>query len=131
VVAALRGNEPLLLCGGRSSGARVACRTAAEAGAAGVLCLAFPLHPPGRPEKSRLAELQGAGVPTLVVQGGGDALGRPEEFPEGVEMAVVPDADHSLKVPRSAALTQEEALGVVLEATLEWVVREVSGNRTG
>jgi predicted alpha/beta-hydrolase family hydrolase len=130
VLDGLHPRTPLVI-GGRSAGARSACRIAAAVGARGVLALAFPLHPTGRPEKSRLAELQGAGVPTLVVQGGGDAFGRPEEFPESVEMAVVPDADHSLKVPRSAALTQEEALGVVLEATLEWVVREVSGNRTG
>ncbi len=51
VVEQLR-EVPPLLCGGRSSGARVACRTAAATGAAGVLCLAFPLHPPGRPEKT-------------------------------------------------------------------------------
>ena len=60
------------MCGGRSSGARVACRTAAEVGAAAVLCLAFPVHPPGRgddPTKSRLSELDAVTVPTLVVQG--------------------------------------------------------------
>ena len=130
VLDGLHPRTPLVI-GGRSAGARSACRIAGATGARGVLALAFPLHPPGRPEKSRLAELQGSGVPTLVVQGGRDPFGRPEEFPEGVEMAVVPDADHSLKVPKAAALTQEEALAVVLEATLEWLVREVSGNRTG
>lgn len=64
-----------VVAGGRSAGARVACRTAAELGAAGVLALAFPLHPPGRPEKSRAGELTGAGRPTLVVQGGRDPSG--------------------------------------------------------
>ena len=64
VVAAVRGDVPVL-CGGRSSGARVACRTAAATGAAGVLCLAFPLHPPGRPEKTRLGELEAVRVPVL------------------------------------------------------------------
>ena len=68
-----------VMFGGRSAGARVACRTAAELGAAGVLCLAFPLHPPGRPEKSRIAELAGVVVRTLVVQGRADAFGGPEE----------------------------------------------------
>ncbi len=58
-----------LITGGRSSGARVACRTAAEAGAAGVLCLAFPVHPPGKPEKTRLDELDAVHVPVLVIQG--------------------------------------------------------------
>src|SRR5438876_905740 len=52
-----------LVAGGRSSGARVACRTALATGAVGVLCLAFPLHPPGRPERSRLAELEEVEVP--------------------------------------------------------------------
>jgi uncharacterized protein len=66
-----------LACGGRSSGARVACRTAAATGAAAVLCLAFPVHPPGRPEKSRLDELDAVKVPVLVVQGDSDPFGMP------------------------------------------------------
>jgi predicted alpha/beta-hydrolase family hydrolase len=81
VVAALRGDElgglPVV-AGGRSSGARVACRTAAATGAVGVICLAFPLHPPGRPEKSRAAELDDVTVPALVIQGQSDPFGMPE-----------------------------------------------------
>ena len=68
----------ILVLGGRSAGARVACRTATEHDAAGVLALAFPLHPPGKPEKSRAAELTGVTVPICVVQGETDAMGRPE-----------------------------------------------------
>lgn len=68
-----------LITGGRSSGARVACRTAASTGASRVLCLAFPLHPPGRPEKTRLAELEAVEVPVLVVQGESDPFGMPPE----------------------------------------------------
>jgi predicted alpha/beta-hydrolase family hydrolase len=120
-----------LVVGGRSAGARSACRIARQVGARGVLALSFPLHPPGRPEKSRLPELEGARVRTLVVQGERDPFGTPAEFPDDVDLAVVPAADHSMKVPRSAPLSQEDALAVVLEATLEWVVREVAGNRTG
>jgi hypothetical protein len=71
-----------LYVGGRSSGARVACRTAQATGAAGVLCLAFPLHPPGRPEKTRLPELEGVPVPVLIVQGESDPFGMPPEAPE-------------------------------------------------
>jgi predicted alpha/beta-hydrolase family hydrolase len=81
VLAQLRADGVLtgpLVLGGRSAGARVACRTAAEHGAAGVLALAFPLHPPGRPEKSRAGELTGVTVPICVVQGENDAMGRPE-----------------------------------------------------
>jgi predicted alpha/beta-hydrolase family hydrolase len=130
VMAGLRPAGPFIV-GGRSAGARSACRTGALTGAAGVLALSFPLHPPGKPEKSRLAELLGAGLPTLVVQGERDPFGGPEEFPAEVELAVVPAADHSMKVPRSAPLSQEEALAVVREATLEWITREVVGNRPG
>jgi predicted alpha/beta-hydrolase family hydrolase len=93
---------PALICGGRSSGARVACRTAAQAGARAVLCLAFPLHPPGRPEKTRLPELDGVEVPTLVVQGERDPFGMPPRRP-GRTVVVVP-GNHSL---RSTARVRE------------------------
>ncbi|MGI5125615.1 alpha/beta family hydrolase [Pseudonocardia sp. CA-107938] len=94
VVEAQRGELPVLF-GGRSSGARVACRTATEGGAVGVLCLAFPEHPPGRPEKSRLPELEEPIVPILVVQGANDPFGVPE--PVGNRAVVVLRGDHSLK----------------------------------
>ena len=70
-----------LVAGGRSSGARVACRTAEAAGAVAVLCLAFPVHPPGKPEKSRLSELEAVDVPVLVVQGERDPFGMPAAGP--------------------------------------------------
>lgn len=126
--SAMRTRTPLIV-GGRSAGARSAARTARSLGASGCLCLAFPLHPPGRPESSRVDELLRARIPTLVIQGERDSMGRPEEFPEGVEMTVVPSADHSLRVPARAAITAEEALSIVVESTLEWIVREVVGNQ--
>lgn len=89
------GTLPLIV-GGRSNGARVACRTATAAGAVGVVALSFPVHPPGRPELSRLAELDGAGVPALVVQGERDPFGMPPGAP-GREIVVIAGADHSLK----------------------------------
>lgn len=91
-----------LVFGGRSSGARVACRTAAAGGAVGVLCLAFPLHPPGKPEKTRLPELAAPDVPVLVVQGARDPFGVPEPTP-GREVVVL-RGDHSLKADRPALL---------------------------
>ncbi|GAA3836772.1 hypothetical protein GCM10022206_88580 [Streptomyces chiangmaiensis] len=110
-----------VIAGGRSAGARVACRTAGELGAAAVLALSFPLHPPGRPEKSRADELLGAGVPTLVVQGGNDPFGKPEEFPKGsYDIVEVPYGDHGLAVPRRAGITREEALGTVADAVVKW-----------
>jgi predicted alpha/beta-hydrolase family hydrolase len=91
-----------LIAGGRSSGARVACRTASEARAAAVLCLAFPLEPPRRigPKKSRLSELELLTVPVLVVQGEGDRFGMPPVAP-GRTIARVP-GDHSLRKDTAA-----------------------------
>ena len=102
-----------LVAGGRSSGARVACRTAAETGADAVLCLAFPLQPPQRqgrpPGPSRLPELEAVTVPTLVVQGERDRFGMP---PEGLRRAVaVVQADHALRSDLSA----------VAEAVRDWL----------
>jgi predicted alpha/beta-hydrolase family hydrolase len=99
-LSALRRRKALaglpLVVGGRSNGARVACRTAVAAGAVGVVALAFPLHPPGRPENTRLGELDGAGVPVLVVQGDRDPFGMPPGGPDR-EIVVIAGADHSLK----------------------------------
>jgi uncharacterized protein len=132
VMDSMRMRSPLVI-GGRSAGARSACRIARSVGAKGVLALSFPLHPPGRPEKSRLSELLGTRVPVLVVQGERDPFGGPGEFPGDVDLAVVPAADHGMHVPRSrsegaAGVSQADALAVVLEATLEWIVREIGGN---
>lgn len=124
----LRTRTPLIV-GGRSAGARSAARCARNLGAVGCLALAFPLHPPGKPEKSRVQELTGAGLATLVVQGERDPMGRPDEFPADVDLAVVPAADHGFKVPARGELTQSEALEVIVEATLEWIVRELVGNQ--
>jgi predicted alpha/beta-hydrolase family hydrolase len=102
--------------GGRSAGARVACRTATALGATAVLALAFPLHPPGRPEKSRADELLGAGVPVLVVQGETDAFGRPEDV--AAVLAGRPDAS-VYGVPGDHSLRQNPAL--VAAAVLHWL----------
>jgi len=126
----MRVRTPLVV-GGRSAGARSAARTARSLGAAGCLAIAFPLHPPGRPESSRVEELRGVRVPTLVVQGERDTFGRPDEFPDlpGVDLAVVPGADHSLRVGKRCPISQEDALAVLVESTLEWLVRDVVGAR--
>ncbi|MFC4067616.1 alpha/beta hydrolase family protein [Actinoplanes subglobosus] len=111
IVGALRVPRLPLIVGGRSSGARVACRTATTLGAAGVLALAFPLHPPGKPEKSRAGELPVA-VPTLAVNGDRDPFGVPS--PGGtVEVAVRPGAVHDLR----------KDLPGTVEIVLEWLRR--------
>jgi predicted alpha/beta-hydrolase family hydrolase len=104
-----------LVAGGRSSGARVACRTAEATGAVGVLCLAFPLQPPGRADRpSRLSELDEVAVPTLVVQGARDAFGIPPAT--GLRTVVQVQGDHSLR-------TDLEAIGAAVRAWLPGVVR--------
>ena len=108
-----------LIAGGRSAGARVACRTADAVGAVAVLCLAFPLHPPGKaadPAKSRLPELEAVGVPVLVVQGDSDPFGMP---PEGADRTVV-------RVPGNHALRSGAA---VAQAVTPWLARW-TGSRT-
>jgi predicted alpha/beta-hydrolase family hydrolase len=114
VIEQLRGRELAglrLIAGGRSSGARVACRTADATGAVGVLCLAFPVHPPGRPEKTRLPELDGVSLPTLVVQGARDPFGMPPPGPNRTVIEV--NGDHSL---RSDAKAVEAAVADWLKA---------------
>jgi uncharacterized protein len=118
VVEQLQGDEfeglPLVV-GGRSAGARVACRTAAEVGAVAVLCLAFPVHPPGKgddPSKSRLGELDAVEVPVLVVQGDSDPFGMPPEA-AGRTVVEVP-GNHSLR-----------DAGAVRDAVSEWLTRHV------
>jgi predicted alpha/beta-hydrolase family hydrolase len=102
-----------LVFGGRSSGARVACRTAATGQAVAVVCLAFPLHPPGKPDKSRAPELDAAQVPTLVVQGENDPFGRPTAAHHR-EIVLFP-GDHSLKRDTAGiARTVEEWLDRIL-----------------
>lgn len=110
------GRHPTIT-GGRSAGARVACRTAADVGAVGVLCLAFPLHPPGRaddPAKSRLPELDGVLVPTLVVQGERDPFGMP---PVRAGRTVV-------RVPGTHALRSS---GAIAAAVSDWLATMVAG----
>lgn len=131
VLEALDPPGPLAV-GGRSAGARVACRTATALGAVGVVALAFPLHPPGRPEKSRLAELVGAGAPTLVVQGERDAFGGPVAFPRKRFLTVhpVPGADHSLRVTK--AYDQAGTLAQVSAVVGDWLsARESVAHRPG
>jgi uncharacterized protein len=124
VAAQLRADQLAglpVIAGGRSSGARVACRSADEIGAVAVLCLAFPLHPPGAgsdPAKSRLAELDALSVPTLVVQGERDPFGMP---PEGPNRTVV-------RVPGNHALRSTAA---VVQAVTPWLADRLAAPRAG
>jgi predicted alpha/beta-hydrolase family hydrolase len=122
VIELLRARElhglPVIV-GGRSSGARVACRTAEATGAAAVLCLAFPLQPPRRsgvePAPSRLVELDAVTVPTLVVQGSRDRFGIPPST--DLRTVVQVAGDHSLRTD----------VGAVEEAVGPWLLQVVTG----
>ena len=109
-----------LIVGGRSAGARVACRTGASTGAAAVLALAFPLHPPGKPEKSRADELTATGLPTLIVQGAADPFGNAAEFPplpDTHRLVGLPAGNHEFAVRKD----QSPVLESLVETVTEWI----------
>lgn len=118
--AILDGLDGPLVVGGRSAGARVACRTADAVGAVAVLALAFPLAPPARPERTRLPELLAPGVPRLVVQGSRDAFGVPAPGPQ-LEVHVVAGADHAFAVRRKDGRTAADVRQEVVDVVTGWL----------
>jgi hypothetical protein len=129
IIATLRGEFPglPLVQGGRSNGARVACRTARAAGAVGVLALAFPLHPPGKPERSRADELRAAGTDVLVINGSRDAFGIPDPA-DATRLVILPGETHALT--GSPGLVAEE-VGTWLGAVLAAAERPAASDRHG
>jgi predicted alpha/beta-hydrolase family hydrolase len=131
LVEELAGGLPLIV-GGRSAGARVACRTAASVGAVAIVCLAFPLHPPGRPDKSRLSELLTTEVPVLVLQGERDTFGSAATLASevgarrGIRVMAVPGADHSMKVLASSPLNAL-AVAELVTSSVAGFIGEVTG----
>lgn len=124
--AAAAGTGVPVVAGGRSAGAQVACRTAGELRAQAVLALAYPLLGPGSTE-----ELLATGRPTLVVQGGSDPFGRPDQFPPlppEIELVEIPSANHTfgtgIGIPRSTSMTR------ITTAVTEWIDRQLSAAHT-
>lgn len=115
-LAATAGLEGPLVVGGRSAGARVACRAATRQGARAVLCLAFPLVPPGRPHITRVDELRLPSVPRLVLQGERDGFGVPAPEP-GIDVHVVAGADHAMRVRVADGRTAGDVHDEVAAAT--------------
>jgi predicted alpha/beta-hydrolase family hydrolase len=113
---------------GRSAGARVACRTAPDVGADAVVASAFPLHPPGRPERSRAEELLAVQVPTLVVQGARDVFGTSRQLKAKCGGAAdhrvvsVPGADHAFRVAKKSSTSQSKALSVLTRSVADFVL---------
>jgi uncharacterized protein len=121
VVAAL-GERSALVTGGRSSGARVACRTAVATGAQGVLCLAFPLVTP-KTGADRRPELWLPTVPRLVVQGSRDPFGVPAAE-QGLDVYVVAGGDHAFRVRRADGRTAPEVADEVRTAVRDWLTAQ-------
>jgi predicted alpha/beta-hydrolase family hydrolase len=126
----LKGNR--IAVGGKSMGGRIGSQVAAIAEQAdkitGVVLLGYPLHPPGRPEKLRDAHLPEIHAPILFVQGSRDAFGTPDELRNAIEkhrlkatLYVVESGDHSLKVPKSLGLPQDEVYAAAMDKIVSWL----------
>ncbi len=116
VIEALGGGGRLVI-GGKSMGGRMASMVADEAGARGLVCLGYPFHPPGRPEKTRTAHLQDLRTPALMVQGTRDSFGTPEDvgayrLSGQIEVAWIEDGDHSLRPRKKSGRTLEQNMAL-------------------
>jgi predicted alpha/beta-hydrolase family hydrolase len=108
-----------VIAGGRSAGSQVACRTARTLGAAAVIALSYPLLDPGSPR-----ELLATGLPLLIVQGGNDPYGTPNQFPplpSGTTLVEVPFANHTFGVPTHTGRTRNDVLEQVTDAVTAWL----------
>ena len=125
VIAELGGGEKLVI-GGKSMGGRMASLVADEAGVRGLVCLGYPFHPVGKPERLRTSHLANLRTPTLIVQGTRDAFGTPEEV-AGYELSPairtvwLEDGDHSWKPRAASGKTERQNLAEGMEAVAEFV----------
>ena len=128
----LGGNRPLrrLAIGGKSMGGRIASQVAAADpdAIAGLVLLGYPLHPPGRPDKPRSKHLPAIPAPMLFVQGSRDAFGTPDELTPilatlttPARLCVVEGGDHSFKVAKKAALSQDQVYEFILDEIERWL----------
>jgi predicted alpha/beta-hydrolase family hydrolase len=125
VIAESAANLPLFI-GGKSMGGRIASMVAGEPGVEGVICLGYPFHPPGKPEKLRTEHLEQIPVPTLILQGERDPFGKPDEVSEYrlsslIEVVWIPDGDHSLKPRKKSGQTEEGNLSLAVEQAARFV----------
>lgn len=124
-VAALGGGGRLVI-GGKSMGGRIASMVADEVGARGLVCLGYPFHPPGQPEKLRTAHLRELRTPTLIVQGTRDAFGLPEEvagyaLSPAIQVTWIESGDHSWKAPKASGRTGAQNLDTGVAAVAEFL----------
>lgn len=125
VVTKLRRPERLVI-GGKSMGGRIASMVADEQGVRGLCCLGYPFHPPGRPEKLRTEHLADLATPTLIVQGERDTFGTRDEIEaydlsEAIEVAWMPDGDHSFKPRKKSGYTMEQNMEACVETIAQFI----------
>lgn len=126
------GDASALVIGGKSMGGRIATMIADEMGAAGCLCLGYPFHPPGKPERLRTAHLETLRTPTLIVQGTRDAFGSRNEvesyrLSDSIELEWIEDGDHSFKPRQASGRTLDDNLETAVAASLGFIGRCVQG----
>ena len=126
-------SRPLVI-GGKSMGGRVASRVADSLEADGLVCLGYPFHPPGRPEKIRTAHLADLATPTLVLQGDRDPFGGPEDvagydLSDAIAVTWIPDGDHSFKPRKSSGRTLEENLALAVDRIATFLGSLPAGSR--
>ena len=125
VIDTLGGPQNLVI-GGKSMGGRIASLIADEHEVRGLVCLGYPFHPIGKPEKLRTAHLEGIKTPTLIVQGERDSMGTTADvegyaLSEAIEVEWMPDGDHSFKPRKRSGHTEEENLDAVVAAVVRFV----------
>ncbi len=120
-----------LIIGGKSMGGRMASLVADEAGVAGLVCLGYPFHPPGRPEKTRTAHLEALATPTLILQGERDPFGPPDDvagyrLSPQIRLHWLADGDHGLKPRKASGRTEAENLAEAVDAIAAFAA-EIAG----
>ena len=121
-----------LVIGGKSMGGRIASMVAEEAGVAGVVCLGYPFHPPGKPDRLRTAHLEAIGTPVLILQGERDTFGRREEvagyaLSQRIRVHWLPDGDHGLKPRKASGRTEAENLAEAAREAARFVFEVIGG----
>jgi hypothetical protein len=120
------GDPASIVIGGKSLGGRIASMIADEVGAAGLVCLGYPFHPPGNPSRTRVRHLEAISAPTLIIQGTRDAFGSPHEIAgyrlsKRIRIIWIEDGDHSLKPPGRSGRTAAQVLSEVAEQVIDFV----------
>jgi uncharacterized protein len=125
-IIAKLGKVPRLVIGGKSLGGRIASMIADVVGAAGLVCLGYPFHPPGNPERTRIKHLQNLRTPALFLQGTRDSFGRPDEIAQyhlsqKIRMLWIEDGDHSFKPRARSGRTESQNLAEAISQVQRFI----------